>query len=539
MQASNPQKSMRRRWIILGAVVLILVFGGLLVTGVLGHGRRTAGAAQPGDVAMAFIGDLSASVTAVGPVEPDTITHLSVDTPGWVESVLVQEGDAVQAGDVLVQLRTDELALRVQRAEQNLQLSQANLEALQRDPDPADIAAAEAAVASAQAQLDQLLAGPTEQEIAESEANVRAQEANLASASAAYRSTQDSIRASALAAAEADLVQAQIAYDEALETADKFPSGSTQEAVDQTAQDLEIAQAVLDEILAGPNPGTLNSAAAGVSAARANLEQARANHQLLLSGASDAQIAAARAGLAQAQANLASLKAGAADEAIAKAEAEVEKARLSLADTQTALDDASITAPFDGTVTAVYVDAGEYATSDVIELVSGDWNVRLSVDEVDVGTLAEGQPAIVTLETWPNVEIPATISSIAPSADVSPDGIVSFDVWLRLEDAQTDLTILAGMTADAHLITARRENVLLVPNAAVTADREAGTYTVNRVIDTDEGETGIQTVPVTIGLRDDEHTEITGGLKEGTPVALGELKTPAPRSGFFGGEGGR
>ena len=120
---------------------------------------------------------------------------------------------------------------------------------------------------------------------------------------------------------------------------------------------------------------------------------------------------------------------------------------------------------------------GEYATGAVVELVSSALSVVLTVDEVDIGALAVGQSAIITLEAWPDVEIGAEITSIAPSADVSGDGIVSFDVELSLE--KTDLPVLAGMTADAQLITADHVNVLLVPNAAITADREAGTYTVS------------------------------------------------------------
>jgi hypothetical protein len=57
--------------------------------------------------------------------------------------------------------------------------------------------------------------------------------------------------------------------------------------------------------------------------------------------------------------------------------------------------------------------------------------------------------------------------------------------------ADTDLPILVGMTADARLITARREDVLLVPNAALTADRKAGTYTVNLVRD-DQPQTSVR-----------------------------------------------
>jgi multidrug efflux pump subunit AcrA (membrane-fusion protein) len=113
------------------------------------------------------------------------------------------------------------------------------------------------------------------------------------------------------------------------------------------------------------------------------------------------------------------------------------------------------------------------------------------------------------------------------------DGIVSFDVRIGL--GPTDLPVLPGMTANAELVTADREDVLLVPNAALTADRQAGTYTVNLVTGEADGEPVIKEVPVTVGLRDQGFTQIISGLAEGDRVLIGELKMPAQRLGPFGG----
>ena len=537
MQDSTAKrKGKRKQWIVLGAVVTALIAGILLLPNALGGLRdsRAAGQTEDGDVVVAFLGDLSATISASGRVESEQGTQLSVDTPAVVDSVHVRAGDKVQAGDVLAQLETDNLGLAVARAEQNLALSQTKLKALMNGPNAEDVVAAEAAILSAQANLDNLLAGPDEQDIAASEADVRAQEASVASASAAYRGTLDSISDSAIAAAEADVVQAQIAYEQAKKANEEFSWVTTYETLVEATENLEIAQAALDELLDGPNQGRVASAAASVSAAEANADQTTANHELLLSGATEVQIAAAKANLAQAEANLATLTAGASAEAVTIAEAEVEQARLSLADAQEALAKATITAPFDGVVTDVHVAEGEYAAGAVVELVSSDVYVLLSVDEVDIGGLGLGQPAIVTMETWPDVEIAAEIASIAPSANLGGDGIVSFDVRLSL--GETDLPILVGMTANARLITAEHDNVLLIPNAALTADRQAGTYTVNLVTGEADGEPVVEEVQVTIGLRDDNSTEIISGLAEGDQVLIGELKAPTQSFGPFGGQ---
>jgi HlyD family secretion protein len=85
------------------------------------------------------------------------------------------------------------------------------------------------------------------------------------------------------------------------------------------------------------------------------------------------------------------------------------------------------------------------------------------------------------------------------------------------------------MTANADLITAERDGVLLVPNRAITADRSAGKYYVHRIEDD-----AIVEQEVTIGLRDGNYTEITSGLKLGD-----RLVVDYEQSGFTFGPGSR
>jgi HlyD family secretion protein len=541
IKAERPK---RKRWIAIGvAVVLLLV--GFLVVSTLGRIRdnRAALEAQTGDTVTAFIGDLAASATASGQVEASQKAGLSANAPGLVTDVYVRVGDQVLTGDAMVQLDTADLVFGVERARQNLALQEANLAALLDGAAAEDIAAAETAVVSAQVNLADLLAGPGELDITESEANIRAQQANVSSASASYNSTRDSISASTIASAEADLLSAQIAYDQAKEMNESFAIASTHDRLEDAAQDLTITQAALDGLLAGPKQGNLTSSASGITAAVANVDQAQANHTALLAGPTAAQVAGAEASLAQVQAQLASLTAGPSLEEIAIAEAGVEQARLALEGAEEALAKATITAPFDGVVTATYVTEGEYATGNVVELASSDLEVVLSVDEIDVGSLSPGQPAVITLETWPAEEISGIVASIAPAAGNSSSGIVTYDVQIALEE--TDLPILVGMTANAQLITAEHENALLVPNAAITADREAGTFTVNLVTGESERPGNLrgnlpsvpttEKVEVVIGLKDGQYTQVLSGLSAGDEVIIGEIVAPVSSFGPGGG----
>lgn len=530
--AAKSRLRRRSTWLIAGIILILLLVAGFFLARRFAD-RAAASTPQTGDVVTAFIGDLAASATASGQIEAERSTLLSPAAPGLVADVFVREGAAVARDEPLVQLDTADLALQLARAQQNVALQEANLEGLLAEPEAYELASAEAAVSSAQAALDDFLAGPDSYDLAESEATIRQQQAGVASASASYRSTVDSISEAEIATAEAELINAEIAYDQAVEANEKDTNGITHEAMLDAAEKLAIARAKVEELRGGPNQGRLNSASADISSASANLSQAQANYESLASGPSEDQIAAAEATLAQAESNLAALTDGPSNEEIVVAQAELEQARLALLDAREALEKATIKAPFEGIVTAVSVTPGELADGPVAELIANQFKVVLSVDEIDVGQLAPGQSAIITLEAWPEQDIPGSVVSIAPSAGGDESGLVTYDVQVNLEEPE-DLPIRSGMTANARLITERSPGILLVPNGAVTADRQNGTYTVNLVIG--EGEDGPLTeeVPVTIGLRDDDYTQITSGISAGDQVLVGELAAPTIQFGAFG-----
>ena len=507
------QQKKNRKWIFwAGGGLVVLVIAAIMALN--GRATRAEAANTDSEIVTAFIGDLSASATASGQVSARREASLSVDRPGLVEQLFVRVGDAVAVGDVLAQLDTTTLELSLANAAQNLRLQEANLANLMAEPEAADVVAAETAVKSAQASLDDLLDGPGAEELAASEASLRSAQASVASASANLGSAQSTIKESQILAAEAALLAAQQQLERAQETDDENPTEATYQALLEGHEAVASAQANLNTLREGPNTA---SAQGSLSAAAARLDGSQANYNLATSGATAVQIAAAQAQLAQAQASLANLVDAPTPEEIAVAEAGVAQARLTVQDAQEALAAATITAPFGGVVTAVRVNVGEYASGVVIELAdASSLQVVLAVDEVDIGDLSVGQPAIITLATWPGVEIASEITTIAPSAQTaSGSALITYDVYLSL--GETDLPVRVGMTADANLITASFNDALLVPNRAINADRDKGTYSVNLIV----GEE-IQDVAVTIGARDDQNTQISSGLNAGDEILIGD-----------------
>lgn len=525
-------------WLAVGGLLLVITVG------VISQGRRSAAAQEPqtGEVVTAFVGDLSASATASGRIEAAQEAELALQRGGTVAEIYVAVGDTVAAGDPLVLLDTAVLQREVSNAGQNVVIQETNLATLLAPATAAEIAAAEAAVFSAQATLADLQDGPNASDIAAAEANVRAAQADL---NAAYARLADQTAAADPAEIQAAQIELELAQANATQAAEQHSTILVTEndfiseeqladmelaartAALQANAALQSAQETLDELQNG-SASTIAAAQASVALAAASLHTAELRLQQVQEGASAVQIAQAEASLASAQASLDRLLSGASAAQIAMAEAQLAQAQTNLARAEQNLANGTLTAPYDGVITAVNVSIGELASGVVVEMVNpNSLELVLDVDEVDIGNVILDQAATISLEAWPGSEIEASVVSIAPRNTASQgSGLVTYDVYLAL--GPTDLPIRVGMTANASLVTAQRSDVLLVPNRAITPDRAAGKYFVTRA----SGEV----VEVTIGLRDEENTQITSGLSEGDELLI-ETSTPVQTFGPGNGEG--
>lgn len=526
----------RKTWLWIGGAVAVIAVIALVVTQ-RPFSQARAQSSGTGDIVTVGSGDLAASATASGKVEAQRSARLALNSSGTVAQVFVDVGDSVQAGDPLLALETAELERAVANAEQTLTIQEANLASLVAPADAAEIASAQASLASAQAQLNDLMDGPNPDEVAAAEADVRAAEGDIAAASARLNDLTASANAEELQAAQLELELAQQAATEAAQQhstilvtdPDDNPFLDEEDLEDmefnarvaavQANADLAAAQEALDELQNG-DPNSIAAARASVALAQAQRDAAQAQLDLLLQDPSAARIAAAESQVAQAEAELDRLQRGPTGAQIAVAESQVEQARIALERAQRNLADATLYAPFDGVVTAVYVNAGEQAQGILVDMVDPDsLEVVLDVDEVDIGSITPGQEATITLEAWPEEEITAQVAAIAPEASDDNSDLVTYEVYLSI--GETERPVRVGMTANADLVTAQRDDVLLAPNAAIQVNRNQGVYTVNRVVSEADGEITTEPVTVTIGLRDREFTQITGGLSEGDRLLIG------------------
>ena len=195
---------------------------------------------------------------------------------GRVKSVLVSEGESVEADAVLLELEPYDLAERRAQAAAELAARQAELDRLRAGYRIEQIEQAKAKRDQLAAHLDQLRAGPraTEIAVARSRENLAATQLDLAQRT--FDRVKASFARSAVSADEMDraadaLQTAQGTLEVRRQELAQLTEGTRIEEIDQAAAQLREAEAALKLLEAGYQPQEIAAAAAAVAAAAAGL----------------------------------------------------------------------------------------------------------------------------------------------------------------------------------------------------------------------------------------------------------------------------
>lgn len=156
---------------------------------------------------------------------------------------------------------------------------------------------------------------------------------------------------------------------------------------------------------------------------------------------------------------------------VAVARAAVAQAKATLATDETNLAKAIIRAPIDGVVLTRKVEPGQTVaatmTTPVLFTLAENltqMELQVKVDEADVGQVKEGQDATFNVDAYPSRAYPARITRVGLGSTTT-DNVVSYLTVLEVKNP--DLSLRPGMTATATILTQQRDDVLLVPNAAL------------------------------------------------------------------------
>jgi multidrug efflux pump subunit AcrA (membrane-fusion protein) len=176
-----------------------------------------------------------------------------------------------------------------------------------------------------------------------------------------------------------------------------------------------------------------------------------------------------------------------------------------------------IYAPIDGYVSQVSTQQGETVVAglsapNLITLIDPTkLEVWLYVDETDVGIVSPGKEVLYYVDAYPDKWFHGKILTIYPEPEVK-ESIVYYLAIVKVPSADVRF-IRPEMTVHARIITQKKQDVLLIPNAALKF--KAGNPVVYRVKNKK-----IVPIKVKIGLKGENEIEIVSGLKEGEKVAL-------------------
>lgn len=288
--------------------------------------------------------------------------------------------------------------------------------------------------------------------------------------------------------------------------------------LDRSEDAVETAEDAVAEARDGGTAEQIAAAELQLTEAEATMEQWRT------------EVSRAEASLIAAEAQLEKMLDAPDEDAVKAAKSQLEAARKAAAEAQKQLDEAVITAPFNGEVASISAEEGDIITPalTVIYLIDPTiMEIEVEVDEIDIAEVKAEERTMIEVDALPDLQLEGKVTSIAPLS-IEAGGVVLYKVTIGF-NAPPDSGLRIGMSATADIVTHERRNVLLVPDQAITQDSQ-GNPVVKVVVNED-----IETRTVVTGISDGFNTEIVSGLAEGEVVLVEtRVRTPSSSGGLLG-----
>ncbi|MGC9325663.1 MAG: efflux RND transporter periplasmic adaptor subunit [Desulfomonilia bacterium] len=156
---------------------------------------------------------------------------------------------------------------------------------------------------------------------------------------------------------------------------------------------------------------------------------------------------------------------------LAGAQAQATQARAVLESAETDLSKALIRSPIHGIVLIRNVEPGQTVAASlqapVLFTLAEDlaqMELHVDVDEADVGQVRQGQDATFTVDAYPDLSFPASITQVRYGA-TNTAGVITYETVLLVDNDK--LLLRPGMTATADILVSTVHHAVLVPNAAL------------------------------------------------------------------------
>ena len=217
-------------------------------------------------------------------------------------------------------------------------------------------------------------------------------------------------------------------------------------------------------------------------------------------------------------------------------------AELSVDDAKNTMDNYTITAPISGTIIQKNVQAGETVGGDSTTAATAMCIIHdlsylemtLNVDELQILSMQVGQNVQIKADAIPDQTFNGVVTNVS-SAGTTTSGTTTYPVTIRIDDYGQ---LLPGMNATAEIVVDSVQDALSIPNAAVirgsyvlvTADSPSA---ANAVTDMTAPE-GYVYVRVRTGISDDDYIQVLEGLEEGDTVAYDASSVSSSGYGAMG-----
>lgn len=470
----------RRRWIIaaLAGIVIAGLGFGAWQTGQaaqLTATQETADAAGY-DTSTVRKGSLSVSVTGTGKIVSSQAADLAFSTSGEVATLTVQVGDTVTAGQALATLSgTAALELKVREQE--------------------------VAVETAQKTLTNLTAN--------ADANLAQAAVDQADAQATYEDAQYNLRKKEQGRCEKSVTESY--YQQWLDLQGKIKPWAIALYTGKTGYGR-------DYILEHLNPLKKK---AYIAWANYSYCYTFTDEEI---ETSQATLAVAKANNDQATRTYQSLKAssGVDTTELEIAQAALKNAQLQLIQAQKDLAGTTLTAPIDGTITAVSGEVGDPAGTGVFLTITNQDHpqMQVSIDETDLENFTSGCPATVTFDALSGQSFSGTVSQVSPTMATSSgastvEGLVDLDKGRTLSGKAFPI----GLGGTVEVTCSQANDVLLVAAQALYQPKNGApyVYVLNAQGQPEKRE-------VEIGLKTVALAEVKSGLAEGEKVIISAVE---------------
>lgn len=473
-------------------------------------------------------GNVVQSVSATGQVKMGDEINLSFANSGKIEKIYVKVGDEVGDGQKLAKLDTSNLSIQLTEAQANAEAQKAKLMELESGARPEEIQIVQTQLNQATTGLDNLY---------QDTSDILNQAYNLADYAIRQRiSALFLYRYQWVLIPHYDLTynycdsqagidaksQREISETELNNWRNELQNlGTNYEILDGAINDAEEHLSIFQNFLNRLNDTfVINCSLSSDDIQKINNYKSAANLASIdintaLTSVSNQQKAIDTQKLtvqsSQEQLNL--KLAGSRSEDIAYQEALVRQAEANVALLEKQIQDATLSSPTAGQVTDIGKNAGEMiqpAESLVSLIAVANFQSEVDVPEVDIGKVSIGNSVQITLDAFPETEFSGKVVEIDPAETVI-QGVVYYKVRVTIETDNTK--IKPGMTANVTIISATKENVLIVPQRAVI-EKEG-----KKFVRIPKDDNTFQEIEVGTGLKGVQgEIEITSGLKEGDKV---------------------